>query len=239
MSRDGRQLSWLCWCHPHMPWDGTELWAAEWGRDGLAGACRVAGGPHESVSQPRWSPDGVLHWVSDRTGWWNLYADDGERDREGEPRGGRPLLQTDAEFTGPDWVFGQSTYDFLSDGRLVVTWWRNALAHLGVLDPSSGDLIAWDSPYSAVGSLRTYGDGAVAVAASATEEPAVVVLDGAGRTSQTLRRSRPTSVDAGYVSAARPIEFSTEASSTAHAPGTRPPTRMPRGRRTSSRRSSS
>ncbi|TMK88333.1 MAG: S9 family peptidase, partial [Actinobacteria bacterium] len=85
-----------------MPWDGTELWVAEFGDDGLAGAQRIAGGPEESISQPRWSPDGVLHWVSDRTGWWNLYAEGGD--------GAEALAPLDAEFTGPDWIFGQSTY---------------------------------------------------------------------------------------------------------------------------------
>jgi dipeptidyl aminopeptidase/acylaminoacyl peptidase len=151
----------------------------------------------------------VLHWVSDRTGWWNLYAEDGAD--------GRALAPLDAEFTGPDWVFGQSSYGFLPDGRLVATWWQRGLANLGVLDPASGRFDRWDVPYTAVGSVRPYGDGVVAVVASATEESAVVVFDGGGTVTETLRRSRPSSVDPGYVSAGRPIEFSTEHSQTAHA----------------------
>ena len=31
----------------------------------------------ESLVQPEWSPDGELHFVSDRSGWWNLYRVDG------------------------------------------------------------------------------------------------------------------------------------------------------------------
>jgi dipeptidyl aminopeptidase/acylaminoacyl peptidase len=209
LSADGRRLAWLCWCHPHMPWDGTELWTAEVGEHGLAGPERIAGGPDESISQPRWSPDGVLHWVSDRTGWWNLYAEDGAD--------GRALAPLDAEFTGPDWVFGQSSYGFLPDGRLVATWWQRGLANLGVLNPASGRFDRWDVPYTAVGSMRPYGNGVVAVVASATEESAVVVFDGGGTVTATLRRSRPSSVDPGYVSAGRPIEFSTEHGQTAHA----------------------
>ena len=208
-SPDGRRLAWLCWCHPHMPWDGTELWTGEFAEDGLAGADRVAGGPDESISQPRWSPDGVLHWVSDRTGWWNLYAEDGDS--------GMPLAPLDAEFTGPDWVFGQSTYGFLADGRVLVTWWHRSVANLGVIDPATGRLDRWDVPFTAVGALRPYNDGAVAVVASATEEAAVVILDGHGRVTGTLRRSRPGTVDAGYVSAAEPIEFTTENGQVAHA----------------------
>jgi dipeptidyl aminopeptidase/acylaminoacyl peptidase len=208
-SPDGRRLAWLCWCQPHMPWDGTELWTAEVGDGGLAGAERVAGGPEESISQPRWSPDGILHWVSDRTGWWNLYADD--------DGAARPLAPLDAEFTGPDWVFGQSTYGFLADGRLVVTWWQLGVANLGVLDPKSGALDRWEVPYTALGSLRPYGDGVVGISASATDEPAVVVFDDAGAVTTTVRRSRPAAPDSGYISAAEPIEFSTEDGQMAHA----------------------
>ena len=70
----GDVLAWLTWNHPNMPWDGTELWIAEISEDGLlANHHQVAGGEHESITEPRWSPDGVLHFVSDRTGWWNLY----------------------------------------------------------------------------------------------------------------------------------------------------------------------
>src|SRR3954471_11339332 len=192
-SPDGRRLAWLCWCHPHMPWDGTELWTGEVGGGGLAGAERVAGGPEESISQPRWSPDGILHWVSDRTGWWNLYAED--RDRT------KPLAALDAEFTEPDWVFGQSTYGSLADGRMVVTWSQRALANIGVLDPASGGLDRWDVPYTTVGSLKPYGDGAVAVVASATDAPAVVLFDRNGKVTETLRRSRPATPARGYISA--------------------------------------
>ena len=74
LSPDGRRLAWLAWCHPNMPWDGTELWLAGVAEDGTLTDHRlVAGGPDESIFQPDWSPDGVLHFISDRSGWWNLY----------------------------------------------------------------------------------------------------------------------------------------------------------------------
>ena len=65
---------WLTWNHPNMPWDGTELWVRELDADGSLGAATlVAGGVEESIFQPEWSPDGALYFVSDRSGWWNLY----------------------------------------------------------------------------------------------------------------------------------------------------------------------
>ncbi len=86
-------LSWLCWDHPNMPWDGTELWTATRGR--------VAGGPDEAISQPRWSPDGRLAWISDRSGWWNLYLE------------GEALAPEAAEYCGADWVFALRSYGFI------------------------------------------------------------------------------------------------------------------------------
>ncbi|MDQ4098774.1 MAG: S9 family peptidase, partial [Actinomycetota bacterium] len=167
LSPDGRRLSWLCWDHPRMPWDGTELWVAEVSADlGLGGARKVAGGEEESVSQPRWSPDGALHWVSDRTGWWNLYRDDGV--------GGQPVSPMEAELTGPDWVFGQSTYGFLEDGRLVAAWARGGFQQLGVLEPGAAAFHALDVPFTTVSSLQPYGAGFVAICASGRREPAVV-----------------------------------------------------------------
>ena len=75
LAPDGRSLAWTQWEHPRMPWDGTELWVAPFdpGTGAIAEGWAVAGGPDESLFQPEWSPDGVLHVVSDRSGWWNLH----------------------------------------------------------------------------------------------------------------------------------------------------------------------
>jgi dipeptidyl aminopeptidase/acylaminoacyl peptidase len=187
----GGRLAWLCWDHPRMPWDGTELEV-----DGR----RVAGGPEESVSQPRWSPEGVLHWISDRTGWWNLY------------RQGQPLAPMEAEFAGPDWAFGQSTYAFLPGGRVVATWTGGGTGRLGLLGEEPLDL-----PYRSFSSLRAYGDKVAVVAASPTAAPCVVVVDPATGEVTIVRESRPSPVDPGYLSTPRPVSFATTGGRTAHA----------------------
>ena len=33
----------------------------------------VAGSIIQFIFQPEWSPDGTLYFVSDRSGWWNIY----------------------------------------------------------------------------------------------------------------------------------------------------------------------
>src|SRR3546814_15830872 len=92
-----------------MPWDETELWVAEIADDGnLGGARRIAGGARESIFQPEWSPDGALFYVSERTGWWNLYRH--------RAAGDVAVFSLDAEFGLPLWVFGMSTYGFCAPG---------------------------------------------------------------------------------------------------------------------------
>jgi dipeptidyl aminopeptidase/acylaminoacyl peptidase len=171
-SPDGRRLCWLQWSHPDMPWDGTELCVADL-RTGEVGPALahpqvVAGRPHlgpgghgdgESVSEPRWADDGALWFISDRTGWWNLYAwSDGEV---------VPRVQSEAEIGMPQWVFGQSRYAFAAGGRVVFAYQSGGLDHLAVLHPD-GTTTDLDLPYTVVRSLKADGDRVVLIAASAT-----------------------------------------------------------------------
>jgi dipeptidyl aminopeptidase/acylaminoacyl peptidase len=220
-SPDGRRLCWLQWSHPDMPWDGTELCAAEV-RDtpvgpALAHLDVVAGRPHlgpgghgdgESVCQPRWAADGSLWFVSDRTGWWNLYcqAPDGKIE---------PKVQTEAEIGLPQWMFGQSQYAFLGDGRVVFAYGRDGLDHLAVLSPD-GSTTDLDLPYTSVSSVQAAGDRVVFIGASATAEPAVVSLR-LGQATEVLRPPRDLGVDPGWFSQPEPIDFPTSGGRTAHA----------------------
>lgn len=104
LSPDGSLLAWLAWDHPNMPWDGTELWVGKLKTDGSLGRTEwVAGCASESIFQPEWSPDGTLHFVSDRTDWWNIYR--------WHKRHIEPVVEKEAEFGAPQWFFGLSTCD--------------------------------------------------------------------------------------------------------------------------------
>ena len=155
----GGRLAWLAWDHPNMPWDGTLLYV-----DGAV----VAGGPDESVIDPQWSPDGVLHYCSDRTGWWNLYRDEEQL-----------TSLADAEIGGPNWVFGMSRYAFLEDGRIACVVTRRAVDSLQLLDPASGTLedlgLGWTS-YVAT-ALASSGGRVVFAAGSPTQATVLVALD--------------------------------------------------------------
>ena len=211
-SPDGRRLAWTSWDHPNMPWDGTELWTAELGPDGSLGeAARVAGGPAESVFGPEWSPDGRLHWVSDPTGWWNLY-------REGES-GPEALAPLEAEFGAPQWIFGLCSYAFLSDGRIACAYGVGADRRLGLLDPGSGEIDDLDLPWvpGPLPHLRATGDRLAFVGVAPDRPTAVVLADPGTGECDVLARSVADDPEPGWVSVPRSLSFPAEGGAQAHA----------------------
>uniref|UniRef100_A0A8J7VW50 S9 family peptidase n=1 Tax=Coralloluteibacterium stylophorae TaxID=1776034 RepID=A0A8J7VW50_9GAMM len=211
LSADGRELAWLSWDQPQMPWDGTTLWRARLGADGgLEAVRRVAGGPEESVVQPQWAPDGSLVYVSDRSGWWNLYRDAGA----GEDAA---LLPMQAEFGRAQWAFGMSTYAILDDGRIVATAQREDGSALGVLDPRTGAWREFALPWREIEGLRAARGQAVFIGGAPGQAPAVVRLDLADGEGTVLRRSSTLAVDPRDIAVAEPIRFPTGDGEIAHA----------------------
>ncbi|MCF2971937.1 S9 family peptidase [Synechococcus sp. Nb3U1] len=215
LSPDGQVLVWLTWEHPQMPWDGTELWQAEVAPDGrLRDPQKIAGGPTESIFQPQWSPEGMLHFISDRSGWWNFYRWD--------PALADPiqaLYPLEAEFGEPQWVFGLSTYGFCGDGRILACYEREGISHLAYLDPDSGRLEGIPCgrpPYTQIRGLQVSGEQAVFLAGSPTESVALVCLELDSGQLQVLARSNRLEVDPGYVSIPQAITFPTGAEQVAY-----------------------
>ncbi|MCT7351921.1 LpqB family beta-propeller domain-containing protein [Streptomyces sp. 15-116A] len=166
ISPDGTRAAWLAWDHPRMPWDGTELLVAEIAPDGtLPDPRTVAGGPEESIPQADWDHDGRLLYVSDRTGWWNLYRD------------GAPLCPREEEFGGPLWKLGWRWFAPLDSGLIAVVHGRGA-TRLGILDPETGEVADAAGDWTEFSpTLAALGERIVAVGASPRSAPEVVELD--------------------------------------------------------------
>ena len=217
LSPDNSQLAWLSWNHPNMPWDGTQLWVAQINADGSLGEAEgIAGGVNESVFQPEWSPDGVLYFVSDRTGWWNLYRWLPAQS-EGGLGGVESLYAMDAEFGLPHWVFGMSTYGFESTSRIICTYTQKGSWYLASLDLQTKQLEIIETPYTDISSLQVASGKAVFIAGSATEPTAIVQMDLVTQQIEVLRRSSELEIDTGYLSTPQAIAFPTENNLTAYA----------------------
>jgi dipeptidyl aminopeptidase/acylaminoacyl peptidase len=206
LSPDGGTLTWLQWNHPAMPWDAAQLVV----RDLATGEeTVVAGGPGESVAEPRFRPDGSLWFLSDRTDWWNLY-----RWPPGEDIAS--VVRTEADIGVPAWTFGTSRYAVLDDGRVVVARWRNGVDGLAVRRVD-GTLTDLDLPFTGVGSVVAAGpDAVVVVAGSPTAEPGVHRVElgpepgpdavEAPRVT-TLRAPRDLGLDPAYLSVPEHVRF--------------------------------
>ncbi len=209
LSPEGTRLAYTAWDHPNMPWDEAELWVAALSpRGASSGAVQVAGGSGESIFQPEWSPDGKLHFVSDRTGWWNLYALEGGVVE--------PVFPVNAESGEPQWVFGQSTYTFLPDGSIALVVGGEAGRRLMIIDRGrrAREL---ELPYTSIGGIVAMGNDLLITAAGPAEPTAIVRVDTASGAVKVIRKSSEVEVDANLIARPRSITFTTGDGEEAHA----------------------
>jgi dipeptidyl aminopeptidase/acylaminoacyl peptidase len=213
-SPDGRHLAWLEWRHPNLPWDGTELFVAEQAFDGILGERGlIAGSPTDWIAQPRWSPDGVLHFVAEPSGFMQLQR--WHAGGDGEPGPVAPLVAPEAEFAQPDWLFGNHTFDVLPDGGLVAVARSGGRDRLLRIAPD-GSAATLDLPYTEILALAVDGWTAVLRAAGPVEPTALVEVDLRTSERRVLRRGTPTQPDPADVSVPRHVEFPTSGGRTAH-----------------------
>jgi dipeptidyl aminopeptidase/acylaminoacyl peptidase len=220
VSPDGLWLAFLCWDHPNMPWDETELWVTPVRDPGSARP--LAAGKGESVFAPAWDRHDRLRFVSDRDGWWNLYrtvADFGAPDAAEDLPPVEQLSAERADLGHPQWLFGGSTHVELDDGSLVVVRTENATEQLYALPAGGGALRDLGLPFTSFGwPVLSVQGGKVAFAASSPKDaPAIVVLDVASGETETARTASDDTVEPGLLSEPRAIEFPSGDGDVAHA----------------------
>jgi len=115
----GRQIAWISWNHPQMPWDSTGLGLARVNLDGpgtptILDSTIIAGNSGTAIFQPEFSPDGrYLSYVSDANGWGNLYLFDLQTQEH------CPLVTGEAELGAPAWRQGMRTYGWSHDSTTI------------------------------------------------------------------------------------------------------------------------
>ena len=220
-SPDGQRLAWLRWSRPNMPWDGCELWVGRLNADGaVEDVLQVAGGPDESIAQPAWAPDGSLVFISDRSGWWNLY-----RRRDGTAQH-EALAPMEAEFADAQWVFNLSCYAILPDGRIVAVARHGGRDHVYLLNAGTASAGAasagaasreLETPFTEIDGIVASGSLVAFVGGAPTRPAVVVTLDVEGGAMTEVRRASELPVDPAYLSIPRHVEFPTDDGRTAFA----------------------
>ncbi|MGI8644162.1 MAG: S9 family peptidase [Thermomicrobiales bacterium] len=210
LSPDGARLAWLSWNHPNMPWDGCDLWLAELSEAGMREEpLHIAGGADESIFQPLWSPDGTLYFVSDRSGWWNLYrVEDGDI---------QLVFPREAEFGLPQWVFGMSTYAFAGPGKVICTGHEEGQWRLWQLDTASLTATPIATPYTEISDVQANEGVAAFTAGSPSRPEGVVRLEVATNKRQLLSDVSGAVIPIARVAGPQPITFPTGNGLSAHA----------------------
>jgi len=210
LSPNGKRLAWLTWNHPNMPWDGTELWVADVLEDGtLQNAELITGSATESIFQPEWSPDGVLHFVAEYTGWWNLY-----RWKDGKAES---LCPMQAEFGYPQWLFHFSTYGFLSANKIICAYTQNGMWQLASLDTNEKILTPIKTPFTDIMFVQCGKGFATFFGGAATQPDAIVRFDETTDNVETVRQAFESDLSAEDLSKPQPIYFPTTGGKEAHA----------------------
>jgi dipeptidyl aminopeptidase/acylaminoacyl peptidase len=179
VSPDGRQLAFIAWNHPHMPWDATELKVSTLGEQGLETPITVAGGAAESIVDPQWDTDGTLYFISDRSGYWNLNAWNGS--------GAHAVWARAADFAKPQWTVGQSHYALTGDGFALVCFGERGLQRLAVVDLRHGIGRVLDLPYVEYSDFAKLDAAHVAaIAGSAYAPSSILTIDVKAGTAKIL-----------------------------------------------------
>jgi dipeptidyl aminopeptidase/acylaminoacyl peptidase len=223
LSEDGRRLAFISWNHPHMPWDATELKVAVLGAHGLEAPITVAGGAAESVVDPQWDADGTLYFISDRSGYWNLYAWNGT--------GVHAVWTRAADFAKPQWTLGQNHYALTGHGLALVSFAERGLQRLAVVDLRRGSGRVLDLPYVEYSGFARIDATHVATIASSGYAPnAIVSIDVNTGAAKLLHDAGAAPLPSPSVAVAVPIDFPSAHGRTAYAfyyaplnPGFRPP----------------
>jgi dipeptidyl aminopeptidase/acylaminoacyl peptidase len=206
ISPNGKNLCWIEWNHPNMPWDSTQLWQADIHNHRLENKQLIAGGDgHEAIFQPQWSPDSKLYYVSDRDNWWNIYsADKGI------------ILAMPAEFATPLWQFGMSTYDFIDANTIGCLWTQQGVWYCGYLDIATAELNHVECLYKCMQAAWCHGNSLFMVAGAPYIADEIVAVSQQGKVESIYS---PSSLDIEQENLAIPesINFSTADNSSVQA----------------------
>jgi dipeptidyl aminopeptidase/acylaminoacyl peptidase len=212
VSHDGKQLCWISWNHPNMPWDKTCLSLAELNSLGeLENSVLIAGGDNENeaVCQPLWSPDNILYFISDRSNWWNLYRFNNSNIER--------VIEMDAEFAVPQWSFRESNYDFISEKTIQAVYRKDGLAFLSEINVNNKSLETIELPFTDFESIVCAENKSWFLAASPTEFPSIIEYNNKTNESRVLSKANNLTIDEGDISIGESLKFPVSDNNNAYA----------------------
>jgi dipeptidyl aminopeptidase/acylaminoacyl peptidase len=180
VSEDGKSLAFVALNHPNMPWNATSLMlgALSDNARGMKVSTLIAATQKEAVMQPMWGPYGALFYLSDRSGYWNIYRR--------TDSGTTVVGANTADFGSPAWRFGARSYAPISFDKVAATITRNAVTRLALISTAAKRTDYVESDAVDANALTTVGNRVYALTKSSGRSTEIVSFDARG----TLRTDR-------------------------------------------------
>ena len=128
LNKECSKICWIQWNHPNMPWDKTELWSGNNEQNISSKTCIVGKTTSESITQPCWSSNNEIIYISDTSGWWNLYRVNNHHSQQ--------IFDFERDCADPFWQFGMKNFCVDESGFIGYTEILNAEGTLLVVTKS-------------------------------------------------------------------------------------------------------
>lgn len=210
LSHCGTKLAYLAWNLPSMPWDSSLLYTASFDKHGdLDGDAVVAGGVEESIFQPEWIDSNRLAFVSDRTGYWNLYLYENDQISV--------IVQDEAEYGLPLWVLDMRSYIPWEANRFVAARKSADETSLVMIDCVTGKFDTINREYCHYSSITRYLEGVCFIGGSGNRLSSIVSLDVNNHDTTRLLEPGAQPLPLGCISVAESISYKNKYAQLVHA----------------------
>lgn len=205
------RLAWISWEHPQMPWDGTELRIASIDETGnLVDQQVCAGGVNEAVNSPIWAPDGNLYFVSDESGFWNVWILDAKQTK-------RQLVHETAEWAHPMWLVGTHLLRILESGELVGIHGSPAREQIAIVDPTSGTWRNLECELTNFSHLTVEGNRVYAIGGGPKKLSAIIELSATESSSPLIVTEVLAPINQDYLPVAQAVSYPSKHGRLVHA----------------------
>ncbi len=205
---NSRQLAWIEWNQPQMPWQGTALMLADFDPQTgeISSPRRIDGSETVPVLQPEFSPDGKwLSYLANRSEWDDLMLYDLTT---GESR----VLYTGKSLLVPAWVLGIRQYGWMPDSSAIngieseggVS--RLFHANLGTGKTTIGEIPG----YTSLSQISIHPkDGRISLLASSADQPTQLIIWIGGKVTP-IRLTYPLTVSTTSLPEVRSVSWQTK-----------------------------
>lgn len=170
VSPDGKKLVYLTWSLPFMPWQKTVLVERDILPNGDLGKERVLLGEKmpQEIFAPSFSKEGILYFVSNQTGYANIYSI--------EKGFMKNICPIQVEMSLPSWVVGLKTYA-IGEKEIYVTYLEKGESKLGKICLKKSSLTPISLDVNSYLDLSLVGDRLYFLAGFKKRAPGIFLLD--------------------------------------------------------------